>query len=93
MILGAENRHLRETLENLQKALDDAKDEQRIECEKQYLAGKAYEEMNQDLEKENAQLRAQLTSALNSVNDNTEDVVNSTLRVLESNFDGRLIFN
>uniref|UniRef100_A0A914Q3Z2 Uncharacterized protein n=1 Tax=Panagrolaimus davidi TaxID=227884 RepID=A0A914Q3Z2_9BILA len=86
-ILGSENRQLRETLENLQKALNEAQEESRIDIEEQFLSGKAYEETNRELEIENAQLRAQLSAALNNINDNTENVVNSTLRTLENNFD------
>jgi chromosome segregation ATPase len=85
--LASENRQLRETLESLQKALNEAQNEQRIDLEEQFLAGKAYEETSRELEIENAQLRSQLSAALNNINDNTESVVNSTLRTLENNFD------
>uniref|UniRef100_A0AC34F712 Nucleoprotein TPR n=1 Tax=Panagrolaimus sp. ES5 TaxID=591445 RepID=A0AC34F712_9BILA len=85
--LGSENRQLRETLESLQKALNEAQEESRMDNQEQFLSGKAYEETNRELEIENSQLRAQLSAALNSINDNTESVVNSTLRNLENNFD------
>uniref|UniRef100_A0A914Y511 Uncharacterized protein n=1 Tax=Panagrolaimus superbus TaxID=310955 RepID=A0A914Y511_9BILA len=85
--LGSENRQLRETLESLQKALNEAQEESRMDNQEQFLSGKAYEETNRELEIENSQLRAQLSAALNNINDNTESVVNSTLRNLENNFD------